>query len=361
MIIFVSGKYKKTKGDKMKSKFEIAKEHLMMGVSHMIPYVIMGGVFTAVYIIFNTMSIEFKNPVLKDITELGSELGKISFSLMIPILSGYIAYSIGGMVALSPAVVNGFFIDKLSLGLFGGIIVGFLSGYLARAINRLNISPQFKILMPIFIVPMLTVAIISIGMYYIVGIPLLNFLDLLENVLEALVSQNIELLIVILASMIAFDMGGPVNKIAYFFSVSSLAQGRLDIMGAVAVAICIPPISLGLNTYISNDRYSESEREVGKASIIMGIVGITEGAIPFAVMNPVKIVLSNIVGSILGASIALKGGVESLAPHGGLIVLPVVGNKGMYLLSIAFGVLGQILFLKIFEKIKNILKNRNQF
>jgi fructose-specific PTS system IIC-like component len=359
MIIFVSGKYKKIEGDKMKSKFEIAKEHLMMGVSHMIPYVIMGGVFTAVYIIFNTMSIEFKNPIFKDITELGSEFGKISFSLMIPILSGYIAYSIGGMVALSPAVVNGFFIDKLSLGLFGGIIVGFLSGYLARLINRLNISPQFKILMPIFIVPMLTVTIISIGMYYIVGIPLLNFLDLLENVLEALVSQNIELLIVILASMIAFDMGGPVNKIAYLFSVSSLAQGRLDIMGAVAVAICIPPISLGLNTYISNERYSESEREVGKASIIMGIVGITEGAIPFAVMNPVKIVLSNIVGSILGASLALRSGVESLAPHGGLIVLPVVGNKGMYLLSIAFGVLGQILFLKIFEKIKNILKNQN--
>lgn len=343
----------------MKSRFEIAKEHLMMGVSHMIPYVIMGGVFTAIYIIFNTMNISVENSFLRNFAELGSDLGKISFSLMIPILSGYIAHSIGGMVALSPAVVNGFFIDKLGLGLFGGIIVGFLSGYLAKEINKINISPQFKVLMPIFIVPMITVAIVSIGMYYIVGIPLLNFFDALENALQILTLNNMELLIVILATMIAFDMGGPVNKIAYLFSVSSLAEGRLDIMGAVAVAICIPPISLGLNTYISNERHSESEREVGKASIIMGMVGITEGAIPFAVMNPVKIVLSNIVGSVLGASLALRSGVESLAPHGGLIVLPAVGNKGMYVVSIMFGVLGQILFLKAFEKIKNLLKSKN--
>lgn len=346
----------KNKGIKMKNGLNRAKEHLMTGVSHMIPYVIMGGVFTAVFIIFNTTKIKPEGMFLETFTSLISDLGKISFSLMIPILSGYIAYSIGGMVALSPAIVNGFFVDKLSLGLFGGIIVGFLSGYLAKAINKIDISPQFKILMPIFIVPIVTVIVVSTGMYYIVGVPVLNFLGLLENSLERLSVENVKLLIVILAAMIAFDMGGPVNKMAYLFSVGVLAKGRGDIMGAVAVAICIPPLSLGINTYLLKEKYSDSEKEVGKASIIMGMMGITEGAIPFAVMNPLKIVLSNIAGAVIGAWTALRFGVKCLAPHGGLIVLPAVENRGMYIVSIVLGVAGQILFLIVYEKLKKIPK-----
>lgn len=344
----------------MNKKIDEIREHLMLGVSNMIPYVIMGGIFTAFYILTNTMNIKSEDTFLASLSTNISELGKISFSLMIPILAGYISYSIGGMSALMPAIVSGFFSDKLKLGLFGGIIVGFLCGYIAKLINKINFPPQLKILMPILIVPAFTITIVCGIMYYFLGIPILQILNHIEDFLKNLSSKNIQVLIIVLAAMIAFDMGGPINKAAYFFSYSMLQYGRYDIMGAVGVAICIPPLSLGLATQIFNKQYNEMEKEVGKAAMIMGIMGITEGAIPFAVMNPIKIILSNIFGAVAGALFALNTGVKNLAPHGGFIVFPVIENKLMFCLSIGFGVLMQILFLMVYEKIKMaLLKRKN--
>lgn len=339
------------KGENMKILIEKIKEHLMFGISNMIPYVIMGGVFTAISIIIETFSIESNAFFLSSFIKNILQLGEISFSLLIPILSGYIAYSIGGASALAPAMINGFFISDLKLGIFGGIIVGFFSGYVSKYINKINLQAQFKVLMPIFIIPLFTVLIVSNIMHYSFALTVFNFLQRLEVILEMLSINNSKLLIIILASMIAFDMGGPVNKIAYFFSVAMLAIGRSEIMGAVGVAICIPPISLGIINNLSLYKHSEGEKEVGKASIIMGFMGITEGAIPFALMSPLKIIMSNIIGATLGASVALATGVKSLAPHGGLIVLPIVENKLMYIFSIVVGVISQILFILVFERV----------
>jgi len=341
----------------MKGFVEKIKEHLMAGISNMIPYVIMGGVFTAISIIIETFSIESDGFILDSFMDNILQLGEISFSLLIPILAGYIAYSIGGASALSPAIINGFFIANLKLGIFGGIIVGFFSGYVAKYINKINLQVQFKILMPIFIVPLFTVITVSTLMHYFFGLPVFNFLSKLEEILRILSTNNPRLLIVILASMIAFDMGGPINKIAYFFSVSMLAIGRSEIMGAVGVAICVPPISLGVINNLSLYKHTEGEKEVGKASIIMGFMGITEGAIPFALMSPLKIIISNIIGATLGASVAFSSGVRSLAPHGGLIVLPIVENKFMYIFSVFIGVVAQILFILFFEKISKRIIN----
>lgn len=339
----------------MNKKLDEMKEHLMLGVSNMIPYVIMGGIFTAFYILTSTMNVKSEDKFLLSLSANISDLGKISFSLMIPILAGYISYSIGGMSALMPAIVSGFFTDKLKLGLFGGIIVGFLCGYTAKLINKINFPPQFKILMPILIVPAFTIISVCGIIYYFLGIPILEILNGIEDFLQNLSSKNVQLLIIVLASMIAFDMGGPINKAAYFFSYSMLQYGRFDIMGAVGVAICIPPLSLGITTLILNKQYNEMEKEVGKAAIIMGLMGITEGAIPFAVMSPLKIVLSNIIGAVSGALFALNSGVKNLAPHGGIIVLPVVENKMMFCFSIIFGVVIQVFFLIIYDKFKTIL------
>lgn len=338
----------------MNKNIEKIKEHLMVGVSNMIPYVIMGGILTAIYIATKTIKLPVEKGFLYSFSNNIAQLGKISFSLMIPVLAGYIAYSIGGMSALAPAIVAGFFSDTLKLGFFGGIIVGFLSGYLANLINKINFPPQLKILMPIFIVPMLTIIGVSSIMYYLLGVPIQWVMNFLENFLRTLSSQNTQFLIIVLATMIAFDMGGPVNKAAYLFSVSMLSYGRFDIMGAVAVAICIPPISLGITTYLFKNQYNEIEKEVGKAAIVMGVMGITEGALPFAVMSPIKIISSNIVGAVTGALFAINSGVKNLAPHGGIIILPVVENKIMYVVSILFGVGIQILFLILFNKISQI-------
>lgn len=334
----------------LNKKLDKIKEYLMHGVSNMIPYVIIGGIFTAFHIITGTMDMGKSSEFLKSLSLNISDLGKISFSLMIPILAGYISFSIGGMSALMPAIVSGFFSDKLKLGLFGGIIVGFLCGYIAKYINKLNFPPQFKILMPILIVPALTILSVCGIMYYLLGIPIIALLNGVEEFLKNLSAQNIQLLIIVLASMIAFDMGGPVNKAAYFFSYSMLEFGRSDIMGAVGVAICIPPLSLGIATIIFSNKYNEMEKEVGKAAMVMGMMGITEGAIPFAVMSPLKIIVSNIIGSVTGALFALNLGVKNIAPHGGFIVLPVVDKPLMYLISVILGVVIQILFLVSYEK-----------
>ena len=340
----------------MIKKIDEFREHLMSGVSNMIPYVIMGGIFTAIYVITSTVKLNVENEFLNSLSLNIFELGKIAFSLMIPILAGYISYSIGGMSALTPAIVSGFYSDKLKLGMFGGIIVGFLCGYIAKLINKINLSPQFKILMPILIIPVFTVLIVSGIMTYLLGVPILNLIKALELFLKTLSTQNTQILIIVLASMIAFDMGGPINKAAYLFSYSMLEFGRYDIMGAVAVAICIPPISLGLATHFLKDEYNEIEKEVGKAAMIMGVIGITEGAIPFAVMSPLKIVLSNIIGAIVGALFAINSGVKNMAPHGGFIVLPAVENKLMFCISIFLGVSTQIAFLILYNKIKNLIR-----
>lgn len=337
----------------MNKKVDEIREHLMHGISNMIPYVIMGGILSAIYIFITTMNLEIDPKFINPFSANILELGKIAFSLMIPVLAGYIAYSISGASALAPTIVLGFFINKLNLGIFGGIIVGFLSGYISKLINKLNLPPQLKFLMPIFIVPILTVLSVGTIIYYFLSLPSLNILSGLENFLKSLSDQNTEILIIVLAAMIAFDMGGPINKAAYLFSVSMLAYSRADLMGAVGVAICIPPISLGVATYLFNNKYSEIEREVGKAAIIMGIMGITEGAIPFAVASPIKIISSNIFGAIIGALFAFNTGVKNLAPHGGFIVLPVVENKIMFIFSILLGVTSQIMFLFIFNKLND--------
>lgn len=346
----------------MNKKITEIQNHLMSGISNMIPYVIMGGIFSAFYIILNTAKINLNNTFLNSLSADILELGKISFTLMIPILAGYISFSIGGMSALTPAIVTGFYSDKLKLGMFGGVLVGFLCGYIAKSINKIDFPPQFKVLMPILIIPLFTVFFVSGIVKYLLSGPILIFIAALNDFLNTLSSQNTYILIVVLAMMIAMDMGGPINKAAYLFAYSLLKDGRSDIMGAVAVAICIPPISLGISTYIFRAKYNEMEKDVGKAAILMGIIGITEGAIPFAIMNPVKIVTSNIIGSIARALFAFSCGVRNIAPHGGFIVLPAIDNKLMYSISIAIGIFAQLIYLFFYDlKLKKLIFKKSKY
>jgi fructose-specific phosphotransferase system IIC component len=193
--------------------------------------------------------------------------------------------------------------------------------------------------MPILVIPVISSLIVGVVMYAGIGVPIKNLMTFLNGWLEHLNTGSAALLAVILGAMIAFDMGGPVNKVAFFFGAAMIQQGNYAVMGANAAAICIPPIGLGLATIIGRRLWKEGERESGYAALVMGLIGITEGAIPFAVADPLRVIPTIMIGSIVGSVIAMTGGVGDHAPHGGPIVLPVIDHKLAFIIAILAGAL----------------------
>jgi fructose PTS system EIIBC or EIIC component len=329
------------------------RRHLLTGVSFAIPFIACGGILIALAISLAPMTSsgpDFSHaPRLKLILDIGSA----SLTLMLPVLAGYIAYSISGKPALVPGFLGGYLSGQVNAGFLGAMLVGLIAGYLVEALKKVPVSKHIRPIMPILVIPILSGGLIGVLMLKVVGVPIAYLMTHANGALQAMGTRNNIVLALLLGAMIAFDMGGPVNKTAFFLGAAMIREGNYQIMGACAAAIGTPPLGLGLATLLQKRLWSAEEREAGLAGLAMGMIGITEGAIPFAAADPIRVIPSIMAGSAVAAVIAMAGKVGDHAPHGGPIVLPVVDQKLIYVVAILTGTVVTAILI-------NLLKSRVQ-
>ena len=327
------------------------KQYLLSGVSYVIPFVACGGILMATAIALAPMKAgigpDFADaPVLRMLMDIGTA----AFTLVVPVLAGYIAFGMVDRPGLVPGFVGGFVANALGAGFLGGIVAGLLAGWSVMAVKRLPLHRLLRPILPILIIPVLSSLAVGSVLYFLLGHPIHALMDVLAHSLRSLGGGNQILLGILLGAMIAFDMGGPVNKTAFFFGVAMIREGNPTVMGACAAAICIPPLGLGLATLLAPGNWSKRERESGLAALAMGVIGITEGAIPFAAADPFRVIPTIMAGGALGGAIAMLGAVGDHAPHGGLIVAPVVDHLAWYLLAIGAGTLAVALAINLLTR-----------
>jgi fructose-specific phosphotransferase system IIC component len=328
----------------MKQTLQQHKQYLLTGVSYVIPMIACGGILIATAIALLTLLYpgsmtpaggpDFStSPALKTILDIGVA----AFSMALPVLAGFIAYAMAGRPGLVPGLLGGYLAGTTNAGFLGALLAGLLAGHVVNLIKKMPVHKLVRPIMPIIIVPIVSGVVVGVVMLKVVGVPIADFMKFLGAWLNTMNQGNAVVLAAILGAMIAFDMGGPVNKAAFFFGAAMIKEGNYAIMGACAAAICTPPLGLALATLVSRRQWSEEQRESGLAALGMGMVGITEGAIPFAAADPIRVIPSIMVGSMAAAIIAMLGGVGDHAPHGGPIVLPVVDHRVIYVLAIIVG------------------------
>ncbi|KGQ32517.1 PTS system fructose-specific transporter subunits IIBC [Gallibacterium genomosp. 2] len=312
--------------------------HLMTGVSHMLPMVVAGGLIIALSFVFGIEAFKEEGTLAAALMKIG---GGSAFALMIPILSGYIAYSIADRPGLTPGLVGGMLASSLGAGFIGGIISGFLAGYIAKAINdHVKLPQTMNALKPILIIPFLSTLFVGLIMIYIVGEPVAWVMNSMTEFLKGMQSGSAVVLGIILGAMMCFDMGGPVNKAAYTFGVGLLASASYLPMAAVMAAGMVPALGMGIATFIARKKFNANELEGGKASFVLGLCFISEGAIPFAARDPMRVIPSCMIGGALTGALSMLFGVQLMAPHGGIFVLAIPGAIQpvlLYLVAIAAG------------------------
>jgi fructose-specific phosphotransferase system IIC component len=313
------------------------RQHLLTGVSYAIPFIACGGILIAFSIAFVPMTDQGPDFSASPAMKLVIDIGSASFALLLPVLAGYIAYAIAGKPGLVPGFVGGYLSGQVHAGFLGALLIGLIAGWTVDAIKRVSVPKFVKPIMPILLIPIASSLLVGVLMLEVIGVPIANLMTALGNGLEALSSGNAVLLAAILGAMIAFDMGGPVNKAAFFFGAAMIKEGNYRVMGACAAAICTPPLGLGLATLVRKKLWSAEEREAGLAALVMGMIGITEGAIPFAAADPLRVIPCIVLGSMTASVVAMLGGVGDHAPHGGPIVLPVVDGRVAYVVAILCG------------------------
>jgi fructose PTS system EIIBC or EIIC component len=334
--------------------------HLMNGVSYMIPFIVIGGLLIAVALTMGGVKTPGGLTIPEDSFWKSIEaIGGASFTFMVPILAGFIAYSIADRPGLAPGMVGGyiaangsFYGSEAGAGFIGGIIAGFLAGYVALYIKKIKVPKAIQPIMPIIIIPVLASLIVGLAFVFLIGAPVAGIFTVLTDWLAGMQGTSSILLALILGAMISFDMGGPVNKVAFLFGSAMIAEGNYEIMGPIAAAICIPPIGMGLATFIGKKKFQPAERETGKASFTMGLFGITEGAIPFAAQDPLRVIPSIMVGSMTGSVIAMLGHVGNRVAHGGPIVavLGAVDNVLMFFIAVIAGAIVTALVVNLLKK-----------
>ena len=321
------------------------QKHLMTATSYMIPFVVAGGILFALSV---TLSGQAAVPETGWLAKL-NQIGAAGLALFIPILGGYIAFSMEDKPGLAPGMIGAYLAKEVNAGFIGGIIAGFIAGFVVLQLKKIKLAPTMRTLGSIFIYPLVGTLITGGIIVFLIGEPIASFMTWMTNWLNGMSGVSKIPLGGILGGMIASDMGGPINKVAATF-----AQTQVDtlpyLMGGVGVAICIPPIGLGLATLLFPKKFSKEERDSGKASLLMGCVGITEGAIPFATSDPVRVIPCIMAGSIVGNIMAFLLGCLNHAPWGGLIVLPVVDNRLGYIASVLTGAVVVAVLMKLVKK-----------
>ncbi|MGW6796099.1 fructose-specific PTS transporter subunit EIIC [Streptomyces chartreusis] len=321
---------------------------LMNGVSYMIPFVVVGGLLIAISLSLGGHTDPSGGLVIpKDSFWMDiNNTGVIGFTLMVPILSGYIAYAIGDRPALVPGMVGGWIANtgelydsKAGAGFIGAIVTGFLAGYLVLWIKKVPVPKFARPIMPLIVIPIVATTALGMFFIYVIGKPISWVFENLTDWLSGMTGASAVLLGAILGLMIAFDMGGPVNKTAFLFGAGLIATGNQTVMGMCAAAIPVMPLGQGLATLIRKRLYTEQERETGLASLFMGCFGISEGAIPFAAARPAQVIPANMLGGAVAGAIAGVAGVEDAVPHGGPIVavLGAVSGVPMFFVAVVIG------------------------
>ncbi|MFE0766596.1 fructose-specific PTS transporter subunit EIIC [Streptomyces smyrnaeus] len=316
---------------------------LMNGVSYMIPFVVVGGLLIALSLALGGHPQADGGLVIPDgsFWKHVNDIGTIGFTLMVPILSGYIAYAIGDRPALVPGMIGGWIANtgelydsKSGAGFIGAIVTGFLAGYLVRWIKLVPVSRFVRPIMPIIVIPIVATSALGLFFIYVIGKPISWVFENLTDFLGSMTGTSAALLGVVLGLMIAFDMGGPVNKTAFLFGTGLVSKSP-EVMGMCAAAIPVPPLGQGLATLLRRRFYSDQERETGLAALFMGFFGITEGAIPFAAARPATVIPANMLGGAVAGGIAGLAAVGDNVPHGGPIVAVLGAIDGVALFFVA--------------------------
>ena len=315
-----------------------AYKHLMTGVSHMLPVVVAGGLIIALSFVFGIEAFKEEGTLAAALMNIG---GGSAFALMIPVLAGYIAFSIADRPGLAPGLVGGMLASSTGAGFLGGIAAGFIAGYAAKLLaDKVKLPQSMESLKPILIIPFMATLFTGLVMIYIVGGPVSGIMNGLTDFLNNMGSDSAVLLGIILGAMMCFDLGGPVNKAAYAFGVGLLASQTYAPMAAIMAAGMVPALGMGLATFIAKNKFEQNEREAGKASFVLGLCFISEGAIPFAAKDPMRVIPSCMAGGALTGALSMLFGAKLMAPHGGLFVLLIpnaISPVLMYLVAIAAG------------------------
>ncbi|WP_413480795.1 PTS fructose transporter subunit IIBC [Serratia proteamaculans] len=314
--------------------------HLLTGVSYMLPMVVAGGLCIALSFVFGIKAFEVKGTLAAALMQIG---GGSAFALMVPVLAGFIAFSIADRPGLTPGLIGGMLAVSTEAGFLGGIIAGFLAGYVAKFIStKLRLPQSMEALKPILIIPLVASLIVGLIMIFIVGTPVAKIMEGLTHWLQSLGTANAVLLGAILGAMMCTDMGGPVNKAAYAFGVALLSSSVYAPMAAIMAAGMVPPLAMGLATLLARRKFDKSQQEGGKAALVLGLCFISEGAIPFAARDPMRVLPCCIAGGALTGALSMAFGAKLMAPHGGLFVLLIPGAITpvlLYLVAIIAGTL----------------------
>ncbi|WP_343552869.1 PTS fructose transporter subunit IIBC [Pantoea sp.] len=315
-----------------------AYRHLLTGVSYMLPMVVAGGLSIALSFAFGITAFKEQGTLAAALMQIG---GGSAFALMVPVLAGFIAFSIADRPGLTPGLIGGMIATSINAGFLGGIIAGFIAGYAAKFLSsKVKLPQSMEALKPILIIPLVASLITGLLMIYVVGKPVAGIMSGLTHWLANMGTANAVLLGAILGGMMCTDMGGPVNKVAYAFGVGLLSSQTYAPMAAIMAAGMVPPLAMGLATIVARRKFNKGQQEGGKAALVLGLCFISEGAIPFAARDPMRVLPCCIIGGAVTGAISMAIGAKLMAPHGGLFVLlipgaitPVLG----YLMAIVIG------------------------
>lgn len=334
---------------------------LMNGVSHMLPFVVGGGILIALAFLIDGMSVDMNSlpfdqrgnfGTITPLAALFKGIGDTAFGFMLPVLAGFIAMAIGDRPALAVGFVGGMIAAGGKSGFLGALAAGFLAGYIIVLLRKLceKLPEALEKIAPVLLYPLLGILLIGLAMNFVVE-PIMGGINTaLNNGLTSMGGTSKVLLGLILGGMMAIDMGGPFNKAAYVFGTASIASGNYDIMAAVMIGGMTPPCAIALSTLLFKNKFTKEERESGPMNFIMGLAFITEGAIPFAAADPLHVLPACIIGSGAAGALSMLFNCTLMAPHGGIFVFPVVGNALMYLLALVVGTLISAVLLGVFKK-----------
>lgn len=334
---------------------------LMNGVSHMLPLVVGGGILIAIAFLIDGLSVDLSAlpadqrsnfGTITPIAALFKGIGDTAFGFMLPILAGFIAMAIGDRPALALGLVGGMMAANGKSGFLGALLAGFAAGYIILGLRKLcdKLPEALEKIAPVLIYPVVGILVMGLLMTFIVE-PIMGGINTgLNNALTGMGSSSKVILGMVLGGMMAIDMGGPFNKAAYVFGTAAIAAGNYDIMAAVMIGGMTPPCAIALATLLFKDKFTKEERNAGPTNFIMGLAFITEGAIPFAASDPLRVLPSCIIGSAVAGAISMAFNCTLMAPHGGIFVFPVVGNAVMYLVALVVGTVISVVLLGLLKK-----------
>lgn len=336
-------------------------KHLMNGVSHMLPFVIGGGILIAIAFLIDGFAVDLNSLPFDERSNFGTitpmaamfkSIGGVAFGFMLPILAGFIAMSIADRPGLAVGFVGGAIAANGTSGFLGALVAGFVAGYLVRLLKKLfeKLPEGLEGIKPMLLYPVIGIFLIGVIMTYVVEPPIGALNVMINNGLNSMNGAKAILLGALLGGMMSVDMGGPVNKAAYVFGTASIAAGNYNIMAAVMVGGMVPPLAIALATMFFKNKFTEEERKAGPTNIVMGLSFISEGAIPFAASDPLRVLLSCIIGSAVAGALSMAFNCTLMAPHGGIFVFLTVGHPLLYLISLAVGSVVGCVILGLLKK-----------